>query len=603
MSAKGHGGGAGMRAFGTLGAAFILALAGPVAAGPAEDLAALMAEYDEIQLELYPTAALWRGDRRYLDRYEEDLTDAHLERRRAENARFLEGLAAIPRSSLDRQDALSHDLLAWELDMTAAGLAPMVGERFQLLPINHFYGNHQGFAREMQWRGQYPFRTPEDYAKAAARAEGFARWVDQAIAAMHQGIAQGVVQPKIVVTRMIPQVDVHATTPPEESVFYGAITNMPDDIAGADRERIAADYGSTIETVIIPAYRRLAAFLKGEYLPAARDAVGLSAMPGGGELYLYLVRLQTTTETTPDEFHAIGLAEVARITAEMERVKEAAGFEGTLGEFRTFLRTDARFKFADEAAMMAEYARVKEAALAGLPRLFGRIPETPYELRFFEPFVAPTKASAEYNQPSADGTRPGIFWINSYDLPSRPTYTSEVLSIHEAVPGHHMQITLAIENEDLPAFRRFGGPTAFVEGWGLYSESLGKELGLYTDPYQEFGALSFDMWRACRLVVDTGMHWKGWTREQAIRFMLDNTALTETDVIAEVERYIALPGQALAYKAGQLKISALRARAEAALGADFDLRAFHDEVLIDGAMPLSVLEAKIERWIAAQKGE
>ncbi|OHE85544.1 MAG: hypothetical protein A3G75_06205 [Verrucomicrobia bacterium RIFCSPLOWO2_12_FULL_64_8] len=580
----------------------LLSLALPLAAAPAGDLARLLKDYDESRLQLYPAEGLWRGDYRFLDRYEENLTDAHLAERRRLNAGFRTRLAAIDGRTLSPQDRLSRDILDWDLADEAESLAPGLGERFQLLPLEHFYGRHQSFAQEMQWRGRFPFRTAADYDKAMARMHGFARWIDEAIVRMRQGAAQGVVQPRVIVERMIAQAEVPARTPSEQSVFFGPIAHLPAAIAGDERIRLTAAYRRAIDETVLPAYRRLLTFFLQEYLPRARSAVGLGAMPGGREMYLHLARSRTTTSLPPDEIHAIGLREVERIAAEMERVKTRTGFTGSMEEFRTFLRTVPRFKFKDQAAMLAEFERVKRHVEDYLAGIFGHMPKTPCEIRFFEPFVAPTKAAAEYHRPPADGFRPGIMFINSHDLPSRPTYTTEGLSLHEAQPGHHFQISLAIENHDLPEFRRFGGPTAYVEGWALYCESLGKDLGLYTDPYQEFGELTFEIWRACRLVVDSGMHWKGWSREDAIAYLLGHTSLSETDVVAEVERYIVLPGQALAYKIGQLKLLELRARAQKALGPKFDLRRFHDAVLLDGAMPLSILEAKIDLWIATEKG-
>ncbi len=431
--------------------------------------------------------------------------------------------------------------------------------------------------------------------------KGFAHWVDTAIARMRDGMAIGVTLPKAIVVRVIPQAEEQANKSIDDSLFMGPVKNMPDTIKGEDRARIAKDYRAAVAEDVLPAYRRLASFLKDEYLPMARDSVGLSAIPGGHEMYRYLVRHHTTEDTTPEQFHQIGLAEVARIRTEMERVKDATGFKGGLPAFRAFLRNDQRFKFKSRDGMMAAYQAVKAKIAAGLPLAFDHLPKTPFEIRFFDDFQAQAQAAANYDQASPDGARPGIFHINAYDLPSRPTYTTEVLSLHESMPGHHLQIMLAEENTSLPTFRRFNGPNAFIEGWGLYTEQLGKTLGLYTDPYQEFGFLSFDMWRACRLVVDTGMHEGRMTREEAIAFMLDNTSLARTDVEAEIDRYIAYPGQALAYKAGQIDLLRLRDKAKAELGAKFDLRAFHDAVLLDGAMPLSILDAKIDRWIAARK--
>ena len=583
-----------------LAALFCLLALAPAQASPAGDLAALVKDYDEAQLVLYPSSALWRGDLRYLDKYEDDLSPEHLAERRKENAQFRARLSGIDRAELDAEDQLSYDIFAYNLADDAGALAPGLGEHFQMLPLDQFNGNHVSFAVEMEWRSRFPFNTVADYEKAISRMKGFAHWIDTAIAKMREGAAQGIVQPRVIVERMIPQAEEQADKKIEDSVFYGPVKNMPDDIKGADRGRITQEYRAAVGDVVIPAYARLAKFLKDEYLPKARTSVGLEAMPGGKEMYLYLVRHHTTLERTPAEIHAIGLAEVKRIAGEMETVKNETGFKGDLPAFRAFLRNDPRFKFRDKAEMLAAYQAVKEKIAAGLPRLFDHQPKTPYEIKFFPDFVAPTQAAAQYNQPSADGSRTGIFYINGYDLPSRPTYSTEVLSLHESMPGHHMQIALSMENSSLPAFRRFNGPNAFVEGWGLYTESLGKDLGLYTDPYQQFAELSFDMWRACRLVVDTGMHAQGMSREQAIDFMLANTSLTKTDVTAEVERYIAYPGQALAYKSGQLELFKLRDEAKAALGAKFDIRKFHDAVLMDGAMPLSILDGKIKRWIAAE---
>jgi uncharacterized protein (DUF885 family) len=585
-----------------LGLVFVLLFAAAAHAAPPAGLAALLHDYDEAHLRLYPTDALWRGDRRYLDRYEDTLTPEFLVEARKENADFRARLARISRASLDGEDALSYDIFAWQLDDEARLLAPGIAERFQMLPLDQFGGAQVYFATEMEWRGRFPFNTPEQYRQAISRMKGFAHWMDTAIARMRDGMKTGVTLPSAIVVRVIPQAEEQANKPPDKSVFMGPVANMPDTIKGETRARIAAAYRQTVADTVIPAYRRLADFLKNEYLPKARGSVGLSAMPGGHEMYLYLVRHHTTEDMSPDAFHRIGLGEVARIRGEMERVKDKTGFKSSLADFRAFLRNDPRFKFKSRDEMMTAYRAAKAKIALRLPRLFGRLPKTQFEIRFFDDFQAPAQAAANYEPASADGLRPGIFNINGYDLPSRPTYTTEVLSLHESMPGHHLQMMLAQENTSLPAFRRFNGPNAFIEGWGLYAEQLGKALDLYTDPYQEFGFLSFDMWRACRLVVDTGMHNGTMTRDEAIRFMLDNTALTRTDVEAEVDRYIAYPGQALAYKAGELDLLRLRDKAEARLGTGFDLRKFHDAVLLGGAMPLPVLEAQIDRWIAAQAG-
>lgn len=581
--------------------AFALLFAGTAQAAPSAELAALLKDYDDAHLALYPTDALWRGDTRFLDKYEDTLTPEFLVVARKENADFRARLAKVDADHLDEEDRLSREIFAWQLDDEARALAPGIAERFQMLPIDQFGGAQVYFATEMEWRGRFPFNTTAQYLQAISRMKGFAHWMDTAIARMRDGMKIGVTLPKAVVVRVIPQAEEQADKPLDDSVFMGPVKNMPDTIKGDDRARIAKEYRKTVAGVVIPAYRRLADFLKNEYLTKARRSVGLSAVPGGHAMYLYLVRHHTTEDTSPEEFHRIGLAEVARIEAEMERVKGKTGFKGDLKAFRAFLRSDPKFRFKSSDEMMAAYQTVKAKIASALPRAFDRLPKTPFEIKFFDDFQAPSQAAANYEPASADGSRPGIFNINGYDLPSRPTYATEVLSLHESMPGHHLQMMLAQENTNLPAFRRFNGPNAFIEGWGLYTEQLGKTLGLYADPYQEFGFLSFDMWRACRLVVDTGMHNGHMTREQAIRFMLDNTSLTRTDVEAEIDRYIAYPGQALAYKAGQLDLLRLRDHAKTELGARFDLRKFHDAVLLDGPMPLSILDAKIGRWIAARK--
>ena len=580
--------------------AALVAFAPQVQASATDDLQKLMKDYDEQILMLYPSAALYRGDTRYLDRYEDNLTPEFLAKARAFSAEDTARLKAIDRVELGYQDQLSYDIFAWTMKDQADGLA--LAETFNLLPLDQFYGAHESFAREMGWRSQFPFKTAADYEKAMKRMAGFAHWMDAAIAEMREGMAKGVVQPRFMVERMITQADDLAGKAMDDSVFMGPVKNMPDTIKGKARARVAASYRKAVATTVVPAYKKLGTFLKNEYLPKSRDSVGLSEIPGGKALYLYLVKSHTTTDMTPEQIHAFGLQEVTRDLKEMEKVKNETGFKGSLDEFRTYLRSDPKFKFKDADAMKTEFERVKAQTSANITRLFGNIPKTPFEIRPFEAFVAPTKAAAEYSPPSADGSRPDIFYFNTYDLPSRPTYTTEVLELHEAVPGHHFQISTAMENTSLPEFRRFGGQTAYIEGWGLYSESLGKDLGFYTDPYQKFGMLSFDIWRACRLVVDTGMHWMGWTREQAIDYMLANTSLTRTDVTAEVERYIAIPGQALAYKIGQREWLDLREHAQKELGSKFDIHRFHDEALKDGAMPLSILEAKMDRWIAAEKG-
>ncbi len=573
---------------------------GAARADASADLTRLLNDYRAAESALRPSAAMPLTDRRYLDRYDDDLTTAYLDARRKINSDTRSRLSSIDRKALRSQDQLTYDILDWSLGDDASELKPGIADRFRLLPLNQFNGEHISFAREAQERGTAPFNRSRDYDNAIRRMLGFTRWLDQAIANMREGLQQGVTEPHAVVERMIAQVDAIAAGEPELSVFMRPVKDASK-IAAADRARIVESYREAVSGELIPAYRRLAEFLKTEYLPHARESPGLAAIPGGKEMYLYLVKSETTTDLSPDAIHALGLKEIARIESEMEAVKKEAGFSGSLDAFRQYLKTDSKFKFKDEAAMRAEFTRVRDAALEHLDAVFSHKPKAQLTFRFHEGFVAPDRPAAEYTPGSGDGRRPGTVYLNSFDLPSRGTYTSEVLELHEGIPGHHLQTQFAAENASLPRFRRFGQETAFVEGWALYAESLGPELGLYSDPYQKFGALSFDAWRAARLVVDTGMHWLGWSRERAVAFLSAHTTLSRNEAEEEVDRYIAIPGQALSYKIGEQDILDLRQRAKAALGDKFDLKRFHDAVLKDGAMPLSILNAKIDRWIAAEK--
>jgi uncharacterized protein (DUF885 family) len=574
----------------------------PVRAAADDDLHTLLDTIDEDFLRRHPSAAIARGDRRYLDRFEQDLTDEFLGEERQLNRDYLERLGSIDRAALGGEGQLSFDILNWELRNAERLLAIPVAEYSQYLPLNHMSGPHLNFARDMQWASRYPFNTAEDYDRAILRMRGFADWIDQAILKMREGVSHDVTQPKIVVEKLIDQVSPLAETAIEDSDFLGPIENMPDAIAEPDRDRIAAAYRDALATMVIPAYARLRNFLRDEYLALARDSIGFYALPTGRPIYLYLIESQTTLPIAPEEIHAIGLEEIARIESEMVRVVNQSGFDGTLDSFRDFLRSAAMFNFANEDQMLAAFERTKESVEVNLDRLFEKTPAAVLEFRFVEDYAAPAAAAGYYSPPTPDGSRSGIVYLNAYDLPSRPNYTVDALELHEGLPGHHLALSLAIENEDLPNFRRFGGPTAYHEGWGLYAETLGDELGLYRTPYSEFGRLSFDAWRASRLVIDTGIHWYGWTREQSIDFLLAHTALSETDAIAEVERYIAMPAQAPSYKIGERKLLELRARAEHALGTNFDIRAFHSAILNDGPMPLSILEGKIDRWIEQHAG-
>ena len=423
---------------------------------------------------------------------------------------------------------------------------------------------------------------------------------DQGIANMREGIAAGITQPRVLMQKVLPQLDAQIVAEVEQSTYWGPIRNLPADFSAADRERLTGEYRALIADELVPAYRRLREFVANEYIPVARTSFGLGALPDGAAWYAFQVRQSTTTTLSPDEIHQIGLDEVARIHGEMRKVQQQLGIAGSLQDFFAAMQADPRNYFTSEEELLKAYRDFRATVDPRLPALFDIQPKADFEIRAVEAFRAASAAGGSYNAPSEDGSRPGIFYVNTFDLKSRPRWALESLYLHEATPGHHFQIALQRELTGLPRFRRFNGETAFAEGWGLYAESLGPELGVYSDPVMRFGALGAELWRAIRLVTDTGIHAKGWTREQVLDYMRANSAAGDTQAVSEAERFAAIPGQALAYKIGELKIRELRTRAEARLGTRFDLRAFHRQVLEDGSLPLDVLEAKIERWISAQ---
>jgi uncharacterized protein (DUF885 family) len=477
------------------------------------------------------------------------------------------------------------------------------GSRYpgHLIPLDQFRNFTAGFAQMGAGTGLHPFKSTKDYDDFLSRVNGFTGAVDIAIANMRKGMAQGLVPPRALIEKALPQLSAHVVEDPKTSLFYGPVRKFPDSVSAADRTRLTAAYETAIRERIVPAFQRLHAFVRDEYLPKTRSTSGLSSLPGGREWYDYLARTSTTTNLPAQQIHDLGLTEVARIHREMEKVKDEVGFRGDLKAFFAYVGSDPKFVFGSKDAILAAYREAKTRIDARTSRLFDVQPKADYEIRPIEPFREQSATLGQYQAASPDGTRPGIFYLNTYDLPSRRTWAMESLLLHEASPGHHFQISVQRELDSLPRFRRFGGYTAYSEGWGLYAESLGKELGVYEDPYQYYGALAGELWRAIRLVLDTGIHAKGWTREQAIEYALANSSQSPGMVTSEVERFMAIPGQALAYKIGQLKITELRQRAEKALGPRFNIKAFHRAVLEDGALPLDVLEEKIDRWIARQR--
>jgi uncharacterized protein (DUF885 family) len=559
-------------------------------------LTALVEQYWEEFLLLNPLSATLIGDNRYNDRLANSIGPEYLAVSLALDQKYLESLGAIDPALLSGQSRLTYDI--FKLDRELA----IEGARFpaELLPINQSFSLPSLFAQLGAASGVHPFATARDYDDWLKRVADFVVWVDQAIANMRDGITRGVVQPRVVMEKVLPQLEAMLVSDPAQSVFHRPVAQFPEAVSPQERERLTAAFARAISEQIVPAYRRLHAFIRDEYLPRSRATVALTSLPQGKEWYAYQVRLQTTTQLTPEQIHELGLREVARIRGEMERIMLDVGFAGGLAAFYAHLRIDPRFYYAKADDLLNGYRALKEQVDAAVPRLFALRPKADFEIRPVEEFRAQSAATASYRPATPDGSRAGVFYVNTFDLKSRPRYAMQAIYLHEAVPGHHFQISIQQELENLPRFRRFGGYTAYAEGWGLYAESLGRELGLYKDPHDRFGALGTEIFRAVRLVVDTGMHAKGWSREQAIAYMLANAPVGETDAVSEVERYIANPGQALAYKVGALKLQELRARAATRLGDDFDIREFHSQVLTDGALPLDVLEAKIDRWLAAQ---
>jgi uncharacterized protein (DUF885 family) len=575
------------------------------AAAPAESAAermrALFARSDEDLLRRLPLAGLYRGDLRYAAQYGDYISDEFYDHERAAQQAELDALGAIDRASLTPTEQLAYDVFRRDKQMALRGLAPEMLALTAVRPIDHFFGFHTSFADLSSGRGAAPFRTVEDYENSLRRTTGFVQQIDAAIGRFRQGMASGVTQPKLVVSNVIGQLDTMLEQGVEGSTFYLPVQNFPDTVPEDQRERLRTGYRQAITGEIRPAFTRLRDFLRTEYLPRARETVGLGQMPGGERLYAHLIEDSTTLPMGAAEIHQLGLREVARIRGEMDAIRREVGFRGDLAAFFEHIRTDPRFKPSSAEQLGDGYREIGRRVDQRIATLFRTLPRTPMEIRPVPAFLERNQAGAYYQQGTPDGSRPGVFYFNTYDLPSRTTPGMETLYLHEAVPGHHFQISLAQENQQLPNFMRFGGNTAFVEGWALYAEKLGPELGLFTDPYQRYGHLDDEMLRAMRLVVDTGIHAMGWGRDQAIQYMLANSAMGRTDATSEVERYIAIPGQALAYKIGQLKILELRERARRALGDRFDMRDFHEQVLATGALPLTVLERKIDEWIASRR--
>ena len=542
-------------------------------------------------MEQHPTWASSLGDRRWNDRWGDSSLDA-IYKQHDHDIETLAKLKKIDRGALAAVDQLNFDLFKRNYEYEIEGFQ----YRWFLLPLNQLDGVHtvNRVADELR------FETVKDYQDWLARLRALPQRIDQTISLMRLGIKERIVHPKIVLQRVPAQID-HQIVEPTASSLYKPFTKFPSSISEAEQVRLAKDAQETIAASVVPAYRKLKEFIVSDYLPAALDQVGIWQLPSGAAMYAYAARDNTTTDLTPQEIHEIGLKEVKRIRAEMQSIIDKLEFRGSFADFAKLLRTDPKFYFKNEDELLEAYRALSRRIDPALVKVFRTLPRMPYGIEPIPRNVAPDSYVGSYRSPAADGSRAGTFFVNTYRPEIRPKYEMMALSLHEGVPGHHLQIALAMEQKDIPNFRRYGGYSAFMEGWGLYAESLGNEMGLYDDPYSKFGQLMFEIWRASRLVVDTGMHYLRWDRKKAIDFMLDNTAKQEEEVIAEIDRYIVWPGQALAYKIGQLKISELRAKAEQTLGDKFDIRDFHDELLKDGALPLDQLETKMNSWIQKRK--
>ena len=550
-------------------------------------------DYWEFILKEYPLSATYLGDHRY-DASLEDASENAFHRRVAQSKKYLDRLRSIKKPS-SKPELLNYELFERELrdNLEAAKFRPY------LTPMTQQSGLQIDIPELVTY---HPFGSLSDFENFSSRLRAFPRLVDQVIQSMRTGIRARIVLAKVTAEKIIPQLEASVVQDPRKLDLYKSVENIPSVIDSTEAVRIRNDIDEAIRQSVVPAFEKLLAFFKEEYLPACRSDVGVWSLPDGNERYSYTVRHYTTTNLSPNEIHDLGLRELLRIHAEMRAIVDRIGFKGSLQDFISSLRKDRSLYNTSAAELLAGFKKILQQMDEKLPSLFGQLPKAKYGFREIETFRAEAAPDAYYYRPPEDGSRPAYFYVNTFRPEQRPKYTMEVLAYHEAVPGHHLQLAIQQELTNLPKFRRHGGYTAFIEGWGLYSEELPKLVGFYNDALSDFGRLSFDAWRAARLVVDTGIHHKRWTRERAIQFFLENTALSELNIASEVERYIAWPGQALAYKIGQLKISELRARAEKTLGPRFDIRKFHDELLGDGALALDVLENKMQSWIDRESG-
>lgn len=562
-----------------------------------QNFKAITDAYFDGKNELNPLDATQNGQNEYNDKLVFEMTDSYRKKQAAFYDKFENELTTIDTTALSAEEKNSYDIIKWEV---AVG-KDLLKYDTNLMPIHQFWGTHLTMGQFAGGTSAQPFKTEKDYKNFLKRMDLFAVWVDSAMVYMKKGIDKGMVLPKALTVKMIPQFESMVTPNVEDNLFYSALKAFPKEITADQKKSLKKEYAATIKEKLEPQFKKITAFLKNEYLPASRTTSGIGSLPNGKELYKVYAQQWTTTTKTPEEIHALGLKEVARIRAEMEKVKDQVGFKGTINEFFEHVRTKPELmSFKTPEEVIANFEKIHQTIKPNVDKLFSLQPKCPFQIKRTEAFREKT-ASAEYNQGSADGSRPGTFYVPIPDVKAYNYYGDEDLFLHEAIPGHHFQISLQQENNELPNFRKFAWFGAYGEGWALYTESLGKELGLYTDPYQYFGMLGNEMHRAVRLVVDTGIHNKDWTREQAIKYSLDNEAESEAGIIAEIERYMAIPGQALSYKMGQLKILELRKKAQDKMKDKFDIKVFHQKILESGVLPLALLEKKINNWIESGK--
>ena len=563
-----------------------------------KELSALFNQYYEERLRLFPLEATSIGDNRYNDLLPVDFTESYRDSLKDFYNRYLVYVTKYDRENLSVNDKLSYDDFRREMEISLEGL----NFYDNYIPFQQFWGLPLTMGQLGSGEGNQPFKTVKDYDDWLSRASKFSAWTDSSIVYFRKGMAANYVLPKALVVKIIPEMEAMQVKADTASLFYSPVKQMPANFSDADKNRLKNAFIALIHQQLIPSYKKLGDFFTNEYLPKARTTSGISALPNGKEYYQYLIRSQTTTNKTPEEIYGIGLSEVARIRRLQDSVKNAVGFKDSLAAFFEFMKTDKRFMpYKTPQEVLSAFEAIHKKIEPNLKKMFNHTPKTPFEIRQTEAFRA-ASASAEYNQGSPDGSRPGIFYVPILDATKFNTTSGmESLFLHEAIPGHHYQISLQQEDTALPKFRRFGGNNAYVEGWALYCESLGKELGLYTDPYQYMAALGDEIHRAIRLVVDVGLHTKNMTREEAIKYMMANEAAGEQYATMEIERYMAIPGQALGYKIGALKIAELRNKYQKELGNKFSLADFHDNILKDGALPLDVLERKMDAWAESQK--